>query len=147
MACGTRRRRKSRCRSKSKRRRRRSSCKMGKITRNPFFNFLRCFRSRHCGWSAKKVAIQGAKAWCKMSKSQRRVFYKLAKKRSKCKSGPLIIRPPCCKQKPRKRKHKSCKPKRRKRSSCPRKKKKRSCSKKRKRRSCRRNTEVQNATE
>lgn len=144
MACGTRKRRRSRCRSR--RRRRRSSCKMGKITRNPFFNFLRCFRSRHCGWSAKKVAIQGAKAWCKMSKSQRRVFYKLAKKRSKCKTGRLVIRTPCCKRRRRRRRRSSCKPKRRRRS-CRRKRRRRSSCRRKRRRSCRRNTEVQNTTD
>lgn len=147
MACGKRRRRRTR-RCRSKRRRQRSKCKMGKISRNPFFNFLRCFRVRHCGWPAKKIAIQGAKAWCKMNKCQRKVFYKMARKRSKCKSGPLIIPKPCCKRQAKRRRRRSCRPKRRKRSCSKRRRRRSSC--RRRKRSCSRgNTDVvlQNATE
>lgn len=92
--CG-RQRRKSSCRTK-KRSKCQSSCRKGKLTRNPFFNFLRCFRIRHCGWPAKKIAIEGAKTWCKLTKAQRKIFYKEARKKS-CARGPLIVPPPCCK--------------------------------------------------
>ncbi|CAH1376217.1 hypothetical protein MTP99_017586 [Tenebrio molitor] len=69
--------------SKKRRHRRRrgkgrKSCRPGKVTRNPFFNYLRWFRKKHCGWNMIKVAVEGAKCWCKMSDQNRRKFYKEA---------------------------------------------------------------------
>nr|XP_008197382.1 PREDICTED: protamine [Tribolium castaneum] len=85
--CRARRRRRPR-----KRRGSRRSCRPGKVTRNPFFNYLRWFRKKHCGWSAVKVAVEGAKCWCRMSDQQRSKFYREAckapkfKKRRSCSS-------------------------------------------------------------
>lgn len=42
-----------------------------KITRNPFFNFLRDFRLCHKGLLAKEVAIQGAEEWNQMPEESR----------------------------------------------------------------------------
>lgn len=40
---------------------------LGKVTRNPFFNFLRVFRKCHKNMSAKELAINGAAEWKTMS--------------------------------------------------------------------------------
>lgn len=140
MGCCPPRRRKSRCPSRCRRRRRSSSCcRKGKITTNPFLNFLRCFRQRHCGWPASKVAIEGARAWCKLTKKQRRRFYQLARKKRGCTRGPLIIPTPCCKRPRRRscprRRRRSCPRRRRRRPSCPR-RRKRSCPRRRRRNPC-----------
>lgn len=138
MTCCARKRRRSRCAKKPKRS---SCCKKGKLTNNPFLNFLRFFRIRHCGWPARKIAVEGAKVWCKMSKCQRKEFYKMARKKSKCKGGPLVVKKPCCKPPRRKRsrcarkRKRSCSRRRRKRS-CSRRRRKRSCSRRRRKRSC-----------
>ncbi|VEN38894.1 unnamed protein product [Callosobruchus maculatus] len=98
-------RRKSRgCKTSKKAHRRRSKrrskgcgrkgkrCKEGRKTINPFLNFLRVFRKQHCDWPVKKVAIEGAKCWCKMSPEQKRKYYKQAckqqQKEMKCREGP-----------------------------------------------------------
>lgn len=36
---------------------------LGKVTRNPFLNFLRDFRKCSAGMSAKDIAVQGAEKW------------------------------------------------------------------------------------
>lgn len=53
-------------------------CRPGKITRNPFLNFLREFRAKHCDWGVIKVAIEGGKCWCKLNDHDRDRFYKEA---------------------------------------------------------------------
>ncbi|KAK9887895.1 hypothetical protein WA026_000199 [Henosepilachna vigintioctopunctata] len=62
-------------RSCSKKRRRRKRCRKGRVTKNPFFNFLRLFRARHCRWTVPKIAIEGAKCWCAMTEIERKKFY------------------------------------------------------------------------
>ncbi|XP_044758503.1 protamine-like [Coccinella septempunctata] len=61
------------CVKKKKKRRRK-----GKITKNPFFNFLRMFRSRHSDWTVPKIAVEGAKCWCAMTEAEKKRFYKQA---------------------------------------------------------------------
>ncbi|XP_017784726.1 PREDICTED: protamine-like [Nicrophorus vespilloides] len=46
----------------------------GKVTRNPFLNFLRQFRRQHCGWSVVKIAVEGARVWCKMGKHEKEKY-------------------------------------------------------------------------
>ncbi|XP_057659876.1 protamine-like [Diorhabda carinulata] len=47
----------------------------GPKTRNPFLNFLRDVRKRHCEWSITKIAIEGAKCWCRMPKHEKQKYY------------------------------------------------------------------------
>lgn len=39
------------------------SCRPGKLTRNPFFNFLRIYRQQNCHLKTIEVARQGALKW------------------------------------------------------------------------------------
>lgn len=41
---------------------------LGKVTRNPFFNFLRVFRRCNKNMSAKQLAIDGSRKWKTMNK-------------------------------------------------------------------------------
>lgn len=77
----TRRRSRRSTRRRSRRRRSRSRGKCGRPgpkTKNPFLNFMRVFRRKKCGWPARKIAIQGAKRWCKMGDKQKIRFYREA---------------------------------------------------------------------
>ncbi|KAG5871384.1 hypothetical protein JTB14_027420 [Gonioctena quinquepunctata] len=47
----------------------------GPLTNNPFLNFLRVYRTRKCGWTVRKVAVEGAKVWCSMGPGERKQFY------------------------------------------------------------------------
>ncbi|VEN59050.1 unnamed protein product [Callosobruchus maculatus] len=72
-----RRRRRSSCR---RRRKRRSLCQskwhsQDPITRNSFLNYLRRFRKKHCNWKVTRVAVEGAKCWCKMSRREKQKYY------------------------------------------------------------------------
>ncbi|CAH1986853.1 unnamed protein product [Acanthoscelides obtectus] len=63
-------------RSRSRRRSSRKSChRQGPITRNPFLNYLRRFRKKHCKWRVTRVAVEGAKCWCKMSRRDKQKYY------------------------------------------------------------------------
>lgn len=64
--------------SKGRKRKGKRCHRPGPTTRNPFLNFLRVFRVKHCNWPITKVAVEGAKAWCEMSKEQKMRFYKQA---------------------------------------------------------------------
>lgn len=44
---------------------------LGKITRNPFFNFLREVRKCHQNESAKEIAVRGAEQWKRMSEKSK----------------------------------------------------------------------------
>jgi hypothetical protein len=55
-------------------------CKSGKLTRNPFFNFLREIRPTLCGHSVVQVAIEGGKRWRTMTDSQKLTYYQDARK-------------------------------------------------------------------
>lgn len=46
----------------------------GKITRNPFFNYLRLVRIKHPGVRAPDIAIIGANAWNHMTEDEKRPF-------------------------------------------------------------------------
>ncbi|ENN71260.1 protamine-like [Dendroctonus ponderosae] len=70
-SCGKRSRRRSR-------RRRGRKCRPGVKTKNPFLNYLRVFRKKHCRWPQSKIAVEGAKCWCKMNDQERHKFYKQA---------------------------------------------------------------------
>ncbi|KAL3273850.1 hypothetical protein HHI36_015276 [Cryptolaemus montrouzieri] len=61
------------CARKSKKRRRK-----GKITKNPFFNFLRFFRMKHRDWTVPRIAVEGAKCWCSLTEAEKKKFYKQA---------------------------------------------------------------------
>lgn len=113
MASGCGRKKRRRCKPRP------ACCRKGRVSNNPFLNFLRCFRIRHCNWSATKIAIEGARAWCRMSKCQRRKFYEQARKKS-CAKGPLVVPPPCCKKSSKVRRSRKGK------KSCGRKKQRRS---------------------
>lgn len=47
----------------------------GKITKNPFFNFLRELRAV-CDYSGKQIAIEGGKIWQTLNKEQKDQFTK-----------------------------------------------------------------------
>lgn len=53
----------------------------GKKTNNPFFNFLRCYRTRadRQHKSAMENAVQGAREWNRMNEEQRKPFVEMAK--------------------------------------------------------------------
>lgn len=44
---------------------------LGKVTRNPFFNFLRVFRRCNKNMSAKQLAMDGARKWKTMNEEAR----------------------------------------------------------------------------
>lgn len=50
----------------------------GPKTTNPFLNFMRVFRRKRCGWAASRIAIEGAKLWCRMSRRDKMRFYREA---------------------------------------------------------------------
>ncbi|KAF7265853.1 uncharacterized protein LOC143193946 [Rhynchophorus ferrugineus] len=75
--CGSKRRHRSR-RGRRSRRSRKRCARPGPKTKNPFLNYLRVFRKKHCKWPQYKIAIEGAKCWCKMSNKDRQQFYKQA---------------------------------------------------------------------
>lgn len=79
-SCGRRKRSRSSCSRRRKRSScsRKSSCRPGKITPNPFFNFLRVFRQKHCSWPVTKIAVEGARIWCRMSKCEKKKYRELA---------------------------------------------------------------------
>lgn len=52
--------------------------KQGPVTRNPFFNFLRDYRKKHCGKSVVEIAREGAKEWRSMSEQQKEQYIKSA---------------------------------------------------------------------
>lgn len=97
----------SKRRSSRRSRKRKRKCRPGPKTKNPFLNYLRVFRSKYCGWPQTKIAIEGAKCWCKMSDQQRAKFYKQAcsmRKKGKRKRGRSRKR----RSKRRKSKKRSC---------------------------------------
>lgn len=97
-------------------RRKRSCCRPGKLTRNPFLNFLREFRKAHCDWCPTKIAVEGAKCWCRLTECQKQKY------RQQACSAPRTKR---CRKKKRRR---SCKKKRRR---CPKKRRKSKCRRRR----------------
>ncbi|KAL3271674.1 hypothetical protein HHI36_022148 [Cryptolaemus montrouzieri] len=81
------------------------SCKSGKVTRNAFFNFLREFRVKHCDWPVTKIAIEGAKCWCKMSPCDKKKYIdqahcapKAKRRRKKHKCGARKRRKRSCRR-------------------------------------------------
>lgn len=66
--------------------------KQGPVTRNPFFNFLRDYRKKHCGKTAVQIARDGGKEWRSMSEQQKEQYIKSAclapktKRKSRCRS-------------------------------------------------------------
>uniref|UniRef100_A0A023ECX1 Uncharacterized protein n=1 Tax=Aedes albopictus TaxID=7160 RepID=A0A023ECX1_AEDAL len=59
-------------------RRRSSSCRPGKTSRNPYINFLRDYRKKHCGLHPVEVIRQGACAWNRLSDQQRLPYIRTA---------------------------------------------------------------------
>ncbi|CAG9774021.1 unnamed protein product [Ceutorhynchus assimilis] len=57
----------------------------GKVTKNPFLNFLGQFRTTKVGLSAPKIAQLGGHAWRSMSEQEKAPFILMAKN---CKSTP-----------------------------------------------------------
>jgi len=62
--------------SKSKKKR----PKLGKITRNPFFNFLRYFRKASRGLPMAQVTKNAAKQWRTMTERDRSPYHNMARK-------------------------------------------------------------------
>lgn len=54
------------------------TCSGGKKTRNAYLNFLRHYRSTHCGLRATEVVRQGAAAWRGMSEQDRKQYQQMA---------------------------------------------------------------------
>ncbi|KAK9695047.1 Protamine and protamine like [Popillia japonica] len=52
--------------------------KPGPVTRNPFLNFLRDYRKKHCGKTVVQIARDGAKEWRCMSEQQKEQYIKSA---------------------------------------------------------------------
>lgn len=50
----------------------------GKVTTNPFFNFLREFRGKNGSLTVVEAAVQGANVWNRMSAEERSPYVKLA---------------------------------------------------------------------
>ncbi|KAK9695040.1 Protamine and protamine like [Popillia japonica] len=46
----------------------------GRITRNPFLNFLRDYRKNHCNMTVVQIACEGAKEWRAMSDEQKQQY-------------------------------------------------------------------------
>ncbi|CAG9831277.1 unnamed protein product [Diabrotica balteata] len=53
--------------------------KAGRVTRNPFLNFLRIFRKNAEGMSVKDIAIEGGNIWRKMDKQEKKLYLDQAK--------------------------------------------------------------------
>nr|CAH7765501.1 unnamed protein product [Callosobruchus chinensis] len=94
-SCASRYRRRSSCkrhrRGSRRRSSRRSKCyRKGPIIRNAFLNYLRRFRKKHCNWHVTKIAVEGAKCWCKTSSREKEKYYAGAckSKCSSCRSRP-----------------------------------------------------------
>nr|CAH7765500.1 unnamed protein product [Callosobruchus chinensis] len=83
----SRRRRRKGCASH---RHRKSSCASRYRRRNAFLNYLRRFRKKHCNWHVTKIAVEGAKCWCKTSSREKEKYYAGAckSKCSSCRSRP-----------------------------------------------------------
>lgn len=81
--CG---RRRGKRRGRSRRKKRKCG-RPGPKTNNPFLNFMRVFRRKKCGWPACKIAIEGAKCWCRMNKKDKMRFYREACSMRKKKRG------------------------------------------------------------
>ncbi|XP_017784725.1 PREDICTED: protamine-like [Nicrophorus vespilloides] len=48
-----------------------NSNNVGKVTRNPFLNFLRQYRTEHCDWKVVQVAVEGAKVWHRLPEPEK----------------------------------------------------------------------------
>ncbi|EAT45562.1 AAEL003164-PA [Aedes aegypti] len=59
-------------------RRRRSTCRPGKMSRNPYINFLRDFRKKHCGLHPVQVIRMGAQAWNCLRDQERLPYIRMA---------------------------------------------------------------------
>ncbi|GJQ73198.1 hypothetical protein Trydic_g13581 [Trypoxylus dichotomus] len=65
----------------------------GRLTRNPFLNFLREYRRTHCNMSMIQIACEGAKEWRSMTDEQKQQYARRSKadprrgKRSKTSRG------------------------------------------------------------
>lgn len=51
---------------------------LGPTSINPFLNFMRVFRRRRCGWPVSRIAVEGAKLWCRMRCEDKKRFYRQA---------------------------------------------------------------------
>lgn len=56
-----------------------SRLRSGRITKNPFLNFLRDMRRNARGLSVTEVASKGAELWRKMDEQQKQPYHQLAK--------------------------------------------------------------------
>lgn len=60
-----------------------SRLRSGRITRNPFLNFLRDMRRNARGLSVTEVASKGAELWRKMDEQQKQPYHQLARQARK----------------------------------------------------------------
>lgn len=51
---------------------------LGPTSINPFLNFMRVFRRKRCGWPVSRIAVEGAKLWCRMRCQDKKRFYRQA---------------------------------------------------------------------
>lgn len=49
--------------------------RLGRITKNPFLNFLRDFRRRHTDLTCVQIACEGGKEWRNMNDDQKQQYY------------------------------------------------------------------------
>lgn len=73
--------------SSSSRKKHHSRLRSGRITRNPFLNFLRDMRRTARGLSITEVASKGAELWRKMDEQQKQPYHQLARQARKMSGG------------------------------------------------------------
>lgn len=61
----------------------RRTYKSGRVTRNPFLNFMRDFRKTRCGLKLTELTRKGAEVWRKMNNRQRSPYCHLARQAPK----------------------------------------------------------------
>lgn len=71
----------------SSRKKHHSRLRSGRITRNPFLNFLRDMRKNARGLSITQVASKGAELWRKMDEQQKQPYHQLARQARKMAGG------------------------------------------------------------
>lgn len=68
--------------------------KVGKITANPFFNFLRDIRKTATGKSLQELTAQGAALWRRMSHNEKQPYRNLAQQATRGRRRPKRGRKP-----------------------------------------------------
>ncbi|KAH8295071.1 hypothetical protein KR018_006675, partial [Drosophila ironensis] len=74
---------KSACRRKKRACRRKKCSKPGPVTNNPYLNFVRAYRKKHCGLKPNDLIRKAARAWCRLSEEKKDVYRRMACKVTK----------------------------------------------------------------